>query len=270
MIFILLLLAIFAFLWYYKNYYLNATNSSFNNSNKSQNGFSRFFKAARSFKNSFSAGVMQERLNEYKRRMNYYVIALLAKIAKSDGRVSQKEADLISDLLDANSLDLRERDFLKACFNEHKNDLSNAYAVAAEFMREVPLPKNERLNVFRVFVFAASIDGGLDSAKISLLEQIAKAFSFSQSEFESFISGAKSSQNKASSNLSLEQAYSILGLNQNASESEVKKAYRSLAKKYHPDILNANNVSESELKAGVEKFRQINAAYEIIKAHLGI
>lgn len=269
MIFILILLAIFAFLWYYKSYYLGA-NKEFGKSKGSQNGFSRFFKAAKSFKNSFSQGVMQERLNEYKRRMNYYVIALLAKIAKSDGRVSQQEADLIGDLLDANSLDFKEREFLKTCFNEHKNDLSNAYAVAAEFMREVPLPRDERLNVFRVFVFAASIEG-LSSAKIGILEQIARAFELSQYEFESFISGAKSSQNSAqSANLSLEQAYALLELNSNASAAEVKKAYRALVKKYHPDILNAAKVSQSELEAGVEKFRQITAAYELIKKHLGI
>ncbi|PCM56763.1 molecular chaperone DjlA, partial [Campylobacter sp. BCW_8712] len=48
----------------------------------------------------------------------------------------------------------------------------------------------------------------------------------------------------------------------------VKKQYRNLAKKYHPDILNANNVSEEELKIGVEKFQKINEAYEKVKKHL--
>lgn len=54
---------------------------------------------------------MEERIDEFKRCMNYYVIALLAKIAKSDGRVSENEAEMISQILDANAKDERERAF---------------------------------------------------------------------------------------------------------------------------------------------------------------
>lgn len=50
--------------------------------------------------------------------------------------------------------------------------------------------------------------------------------------------------------------YETLGLNDNATSNEIKKAYRSLAKKYHPDI---NKTPEAE-----EKFKEINAAYEVL------
>lgn len=50
--------------------------------------------------------------------------------------------------------------------------------------------------------------------------------------------------------------YETLGINENATSSEIKKAYRSLAKKYHPDI---NKTPEAE-----EKFKEINAAYEVL------
>jgi curved DNA-binding protein len=50
--------------------------------------------------------------------------------------------------------------------------------------------------------------------------------------------------------------YETLGVSENATESEIKKAYRQLAKKYHPDI---NKTPEAE-----EKFKEINAAYEIL------
>lgn len=58
----------------------------------------------------------------------------------------------------------------------------------------------------------------------------------------------------------MEDPYKILGVSPSASEEEVTKAYRKLAKKYHPDLNPGNKVAE-------EKMSQINAAYERIKAY---
>ena len=63
--------------------------------------------------------------------------------------------------------------------------------------------------------------------------------------------------------------YKILEVDRNASPEVIEKAYKTLAKKYHPDILNANNVSKEELERGVERFHKINEAYELIKKKLG-
>ena len=56
--------------------------------------------------------------------------------------------------------------------------------------------------------------------------------------------------------------YEVLGLSKNASESEIKKAYRKAAMKYHPDKFS--NSSEAEKKEAEEKFKEINEAYEIL------
>ena len=55
----------------------------------------------------------------------------------------------------------------------------------------------------------------------------------------------------------MKEYYSILGLNEGATADEVKKAYRKMSKKYHPD-LNPNN------KEAEEKFKQISEAYGIL------
>lgn len=261
MIFILIVLAILAFYWYYKTWgkgdFTRGGEDFLNNARRKARGFAR----------GFMQGAMEEKIDEFRRRMNYYVIALLAKIAKSDGRVSEEEADMISQILDANTKDERERAFLKASFNEHKDNLNDTFDVAREFLREVPLPRNERLNILRMLVFMALIDANFSAKKQEILNQIARAFQISQSELDSFIQGI-SDLKSSRKGLTLDEAYKILELEKNADLSLVKKQYRTLAKKYHPDILNANNVSKEELERGIERFQKINEAYELIKKHL--
>ncbi|ENP7019726.1 DnaJ family molecular chaperone [Campylobacter coli] len=254
MIFVLIILTILVFYWYYKTW---GKQDFLNSATRGAKGFAK----------GFARGVMEERIDEFKRRMNYYVIALLAKIAKSDGRVSENEAEMISQILDANAKDERERAFLKASFNEHKENIHDAFYVAKDFLKEVSLPKNERFNVLRVLVFMALVDADFSAKKREILEQIAKAFDIAKSELDNFIASI-SNLKSTKKELSLDEAYRILELSNNADLNAVKKQYRALAKKYHPDILNANNVSEEELKKGVEKFQKINEAYEKIKKHL--
>jgi len=54
--------------------------------------------------------------------------------------------------------------------------------------------------------------------------------------------------------------YDILGVDRNASEEEIKKAYRKLARQYHPDL----QVGEQQKKAAEEKFKEVNEAYEVL------
>lgn len=255
MFYILLFLAIAVFYWYFKEY-------------GKEDFLSKASRGAKGFGKGFIQGVMQERMDEFKRKMNYYVVALLAKIAKSDGRVSEKEADMISQILNTNAKDSRERAFLKASFDEHKENLNDTARVAREFIKEVPLPYNERLNVLNVLIFMASVDGQLNDVKIQLLRDISQAFGIKQREFESLLDQITSFKNQSKS-LNLDEAYNILELEKGATLNEVKKKYRELAKRYHPDVLNANNVSEAQLKEGAHKFQQVNEAYELVKKHLG-
>lgn len=251
MSFILLLVAILAFYWYFKTW-----------------GKGDILGGVKGFAKGFREGILEERIDEYKKRMNYYVIALLAKIAKSDGRVSENEADMISQILDANAKDKREREFLKVTFNEHKENINDVFAVAKEFTKEVPLAKREFLNVLNLLVFMAFVDGEINSKKEEILQEIARAFDISKYELDNFIKNISSMKTTSSKSMSLDEAYEILNVSKNVSLNELKKRYRELAKKYHPDILNANNVSQKELEEGVVKFRKINEAYELIKKNL--
>lgn len=62
--------------------------------------------------------------------------------------------------------------------------------------------------------------------------------------------------------MSKKDYYDLLGLEKTASENDIKKAYRKLAMKYHPDKFS--NASEKEKKEAEEKFKEVNEAYQVL------
>ena len=67
---------------------------------------------------------------------------------------------------------------------------------------------------------------------------------------------------------SADNAYKILEIDKSATDEEVKKAYRTMAKKYHPDRVNTEN--EAIKKGAEEKFKEVQKAYEIIQQERGL
>ncbi|MGB7451936.1 MAG: DnaJ domain-containing protein, partial [Lysobacterales bacterium] len=66
--------------------------------------------------------------------------------------------------------------------------------------------------------------------------------------------------------LILSKSYAALGLTSDASEQEVKKAYRKLVSQYHPDKLSSQGLPEEMMEIAKKRVREINAAYDKIKA----
>ena len=65
--------------------------------------------------------------------------------------------------------------------------------------------------------------------------------------------------------MSKQDYYQVLGVSKNASDAEVKKAYRRLMNQHHPDKLVSRGMPEEMVKLATEKTQEIKAAYETIK-----
>ena len=76
-------------------------------------------------------------------------------------------------------------------------------------------------------------------------------------------------QSRRSTGLSLSEAYAILGVSENVSNDEIKKCYRKMALKYHPDRLGIG-ASQRDIQKATEKITQINQAYDVICKAKGI
>ncbi|MCQ2189228.1 MAG: DnaJ domain-containing protein [Paludibacteraceae bacterium] len=68
--------------------------------------------------------------------------------------------------------------------------------------------------------------------------------------------------------MSEEDAYIILGIEKSDSDAEIKKAYRSLAVKCHPD--NASSLGDEAIRQATETMKQINVAWDVVKMARGI
>ena len=65
--------------------------------------------------------------------------------------------------------------------------------------------------------------------------------------------------------MSSKEAYEILGVKESDDMDTIKKAYRQLIRKYHPDIISSQNKDESYMEKATSKTQEINQAYQVIK-----
>ena len=120
-------------------------------------------------------------------------------------------------------------------------------------------PYETRLQVLYFLFGVAKADGSVSQSELSKIDQIASALGIRISDFESI---------KAMFFEDSDSAYKILEISPNVSDSEVKKAYREMAKKYHPDKLQSKD--PALIKGAQEKFQEVQKAYETIQNERGL
>ena len=116
-----------------------------------------------------------------------------------------------------------------------------------------------RLQLIHFLFGIAKADGFVTEPEVHAIKIIAGYFYINQRDFESI---------KAMFYDSSDANYKILEISKTATDAEVKKAYRKMAKKYHPD--KVQHLGKEHQKGAEEKFKRIQKAYEAIQAERGI
>lgn len=178
------------------------------------------------------------------------LITLASAVIKADGKVEQSELDYVRQFFIRNYGPARAQELFKS-FNQEINKSSiDLRQVCSGFTQYTSYATREQIMYFLIDL--AKADGYITEAEIAKLSEI---------------SGYMRIQNwqriRALFEESSDQAYKVLGIAKEAEVAEIKKAYRELVKKYHPDKVITD---DQALKAGAEeKFKQVQKAYETIQ-----
>lgn len=201
-------------------------------------------------------------------------VALTAKVAKADGRVDELEAELVGNMFnDISSLfpdPEATKKLLKEIFDIEKQVPHNLDTVAYALYAIIGNDSHKRIQMMQFLVNLAYIDGTLSHTEESMLTKIAAFLHFNTNELTAMLEQFGSFHHKSVKESSIDQSYTLLGITKEASNDDIKKAYRALVKQYHPDIVKAQGASEDYIQAATAKVQEINAAYEMIKKQRGI
>lgn len=196
---------------------------------------------------------------EEKRDFNVTLLVLSAAVMKADGNVKKSELDYVKRFFLQNFGQERAENYIKMLRDILEKDY-NIYEVSQQVGRYMDY--SSRLQLLHYLFGIANADGVVSEAEVGVIHTISMYMGVGESDYLSikamFVREVNASDN----------AYKILGVDPDATDEEVKKAYREMAKKNHPDLVS--NLGEEVRQAAEKKFQEINQAYETIKKQRGI
>lgn len=198
-----------------------------------------------------------------------HFIALVAKVAKADGRVDELEAQLISMMFDDISkvFDQKEktRAFMKEIFNDEKKRLDDTKEIASSLNNLLGKSILKRRQFISFLIQLAIIDNGISSDEERILKIISNELNISSEIYDSIVNSLQQKMKNNQQTMTPNKAYEILGVNRDDDMNTIKKAYRKLIHKYHPDIISSQDKDEKYMEEATAKTQEINQAYQVIK-----
>lgn len=197
------------------------------------------------------------------------VFVSMGKLAKADGHVSQDEIDHVERFMQKLGMTAEHRSQAIVWF---KQGTDPAFDLTPSYERFISVCGNTR-NLTQMLLVSlivmALADGHFHPAEEALLTDIAARLGYDQAAFrqlldrvlnQSHLGGGQVNQAAA-----LEEAYKALGVAQDSTDAEVKRAYRKLISQYHPDKLIGQGMPEDMIAVATEQAKEIQLAYDLIK-----
>lgn len=206
------------------------------------------------------------------------LIVVSAAVMKADGKVLKSELDYVKKYFVQNFGTEVAKEKIQVLGEVLKQDIP-VDDVARQIRMSMRIAE-KRLLLQYLFGIAKA-DGQIVDSELNVIERICRGMGLSSMEFLSMkamytqtyqgnyqrSSGSKRSAPRRS-RVSLASSYGVLGIQENATDKELKKAYRKLAVKYHPD--KVAHLGKDHAEAAEDKFQKLQEAYEAIKSRRGL
>jgi DnaJ like chaperone protein len=192
-------------------------------------------------------------------RDTYQLLVLASYIIKADGKAMHSEMETVRQMLRMNfgqEAVSQGNDIIGKLFEEQKRQgWSQFKQTVNQCCNQInrQMEYSQRLQLLNFLVMIAQADGYVDPTEVTALKECASWMGLSTNEVDSMLNLGHDD---------LESAYKVLGVSPNATNDEVKRAYRKLALEHHPDKVAA--LGDDVRKAAEKKFQEINAAKERI------
>lgn len=226
----------------------------------------------------FNARFNPEQRHRIEQALFNCVFPLLGRMAKADGRVSEQEINTAEAMMEGMRLPPESRQVAIALFKEGTAEDFDIDAALTEFLAICgTFPDIKRLLIVYLISMAMS-DGGIHEAEAQILRHVASRLGYSGAAFEHLLRMAQAQEHfyrggdrpqQQPRQDELELAYQALGVQETATDTEVKRAYRKLMSQYHPDKLMGQGVPDEMLAVATERSQEIQLAYDMVKKSRG-
>ena len=205
--------------------------------------------------------------------INAALMVLIAAVMKADGDVKKSELDYVKRFLLQNYGEERGKEMLQVLKQMVEKEIPIDQVC---YQIKVNTDYNTRYHMVDFLFGIGAADGEFHQTEINMLRLIAQYLGISQGDYTSiyerhvgsYYSSHSGNSRAYSSTGYTKDPYKVLGIDSTASDDEVKKAYRRMAMKYHPD--RVADMSEEIQRNAAEQMKEINEAYEAVKQSRGI
>lgn len=199
------------------------------------------------------------------------IFSVMGCLCQADGKVTDGELGVAEKLFDQMHLQGEQRAKARAAFERGRADTFNLDAELTNVNRLTQRQPILRQVFLQVQLTAIAADGVLHPAEHEMILRVARGVGCSEAEvqqIEAMLHGA-AANSQGSSEEALKDAYQVLGVSEDASDTEIKKAYRRLMSQNHPDKLAGKGLPDSMREVAQARTSEIGNAYERIRSARG-
>lgn len=196
------------------------------------------------------------------------ISAMMSKMAKADGRISEDEVRYCEAVFDRLGLSGQRREYCIRVFRAAKDDAHSINAYADTFAAGQPNVHVREL-VYSILWDLAGTDGSVSGAELGILRDLVRHLRIHPSIFLWECRRRGIPCGSPSDGEAREDPYEVLGCPRNASADELKRAYREKAKQFHPDTLRAQGLPDEVIAKANDQMARVNAAWTEIRNERG-